>query len=97
MGTTISVKAVEVINPPITTVANSELMMPPEPPEKAARGSSAKLVVKAVIRMGRRRTRAPVMSASRTGMPLARNCSTKCKGRSNNGPARRSRALRSGA
>ena len=49
----------------------------PEPPEKAARGSSAKLVVKAVTRMGRRRTRAPVMSASRTGMPLARNCSTK--------------------
>ena len=64
MGSTISVSAVELIKPPITTVASSALMKPPLPSDATARGNRAKLVVRAVMRMGRRRTRAPDIRAS---------------------------------
>ena len=67
----------ELIRPPITTVASSALMMPPSPPAKAASGNNAKLVVNAVMRIGRSRTRPPAISASVTDIPRSRNCSTK--------------------
>ena len=63
-GTTTSVSAVELIRPPITTVASSALMIPPSPDEATASGSSAKLVVSAVMRIGRSRTRPPFIRAS---------------------------------
>lgn len=53
----------EVISPPMATVANSALMMPPSVTITAS-GSSAKLVVKAVIRIGLSLERPPCMSAS---------------------------------
>ena len=64
MGSTSKVSAVELVSPPITTVANSVLMIPPLPSVSTANGSNAKLVVMAVIRMGRSRTHAPETSAS---------------------------------
>ena len=76
MGTTISVRTVELTRPPITTVASSALMIPPSASLTAARGRSAKLVVRAVISMGRKRTRPPIISASNTDLPPCRNCST---------------------
>ena len=47
-------------------------MIPPAPPENAARGTSAKLVVSAVMRIGRNLTRPAVISPSMTPNPLAR-------------------------
>ena len=59
-----SVSPVELIRPPITTVASSALMIPPSSEDAAANGNSAKLVVRAVMRIGRSRTLPPLMSAS---------------------------------
>ena len=75
-GTTTSVRTVELARPPITTVASSAPMMPPASSANTASGSSAKLVVIAVMRIGRSLIRPPSISASYTLKPRCLSCST---------------------
>ena len=55
MGSTISVRHVDEMSPPITTIARGCEMNPPWPVIPSAIGVRAKIVASAVIRMGRRR------------------------------------------
>ena len=68
-GTRTRVSAVEEIRPPITTMASGWEMKPPPPVRPSAIGVRAKTVASAVMRMGRRRWRAPCVIASATFIP----------------------------
>ena len=54
-GMMINVMNVEVVNPPITVIARGLLSSDP-PPKPIARGISPRMVVRAVIRIGRNLT-----------------------------------------
>ena len=64
MGITTSVRMVELIIPPITAVASSAPITTELLPEETASGTSAMVVVTAVISMGRSRTRPASIVAS---------------------------------
>ena len=66
--------AVEETRPPITTMASGCEMKPPPPVRPRAIGVSAKTVASAVIRIGRRRWRAPWVIASATFIPGSPFC-----------------------
>ena len=58
-----SVKSVEVISPPITTVANGFWVSEPIPVDNAA-GSNPSIAINAVIKTGRTLVKAPLRTAS---------------------------------
>ncbi len=64
--------SVDVTRPPITTTASGWAMKPPSPVTPRAIGSRAKIVARAVIRIGRSRCRPPSRTASTTPYPWAR-------------------------
>jgi hypothetical protein len=73
-GITSDVSKVEVMRPPMTTVANGRCISAPSPEDNAI-GRKPKLATKAVIKTGRNRTNAVSWHTAANGIPLLRRLS----------------------
>ena len=69
MGTTTSVRIIELINPPITEIAIGDFVSLPSP-SLSASGSMAKIIAKVVIKIGRSRFSPASRRASFTSLPF---------------------------